>query len=345
LSLLTLFVCTLASVPVHIGVGSDSSSHVANVVPVPPAAQPVCQNCSTKGYDIIVIDYDIYAFTDGGYWALAVLNTVYGNSESSLTIVDAWQGDNYFAAIQDILTRTGATTVKNLVYSHYHTDHIGSAGGLLSLFPDIEIIAHVETYKSLKRVSQTLRPLPTVTFTQNYTVREANLCLRHVAPAHTYGDILIYHPPTETLMYVDVIFPYWVPFWNMAVSADIPGMYDAFDTILSYKFKVFVGGHLTRLGDRAAVKQAQQYLLDIKASAERIFPTLDFNTISANLGVFDSTSPNYGNLWASFNTLLDMAASQCEAEVSPKWIDVIGGVDVWTYSQCWALTESLRLDF
>jgi len=330
--------------------------------PIPERARPVCQNCSTVGYDIVQTGEGVYAFTDGGYWSMAVLNRVLDSHQGlyqlqnlkgqstqpsrTLTIVDAFEGPAYLSAVKALLSLTGASTVQYLIYSHFHTDHIGNAGALKQAYPNVRIIAHDECKKSLERVSHVARPLPHETFTNKlYKIAEAGLELRYAGPGHTYGDIIIYHPQSQTLMYVDVIFPRWTPFWNVAIAADIPGVYDNHKRILDYTFKTFIGGHLTRLGDRADVEESYKYLLDVKATAERILPTATFAQIGGSLGVFDPKNNNYGNFWAAFKQLLDISASQCEKEVLSRWQGILGGVDVWTYSHCWALAESLRVDF
>ncbi|GGP14627.1 hypothetical protein LDL08_35650 [Nonomuraea glycinis] len=52
-------------------------------------------------------------------------------------------------------------------------------------------------------------------------------------------------------MVVDVLYPGWVPFKNLAVSQDIPGWLRAHDTAMRYPWRTLVGGHLGRLGTRA----------------------------------------------------------------------------------------------
>ena len=66
-------------------------------------------------------------------------------------------------------------------------------------------------------------------------------------------------------MLVDVIFPGWVPFAYLAVSANVPGWLTAHDKALAYPFETLVGGHLTRLGTRADVAVQQEYLEDLRS--------------------------------------------------------------------------------
>ncbi len=52
----------------------------------------------------------------------------------------------------------------------------------------------------------------------------------------------------------------------------------------------------------------------------------------------------FDNPWALFDVYLDeVAETRAEATI-PAWQDVLGGVDVFTESHCWAMVESLRID-
>ena len=63
-------------------------------------------------------------------------------------------------------------------------------------------------------------PIPTVTFTKNYTLQIGNQSLKldYYGVNHLPGNIYIYAPKQKVLMLVDVVFPGWVPFpyWRAA---------------------------------------------------------------------------------------------------------------------------------
>ena len=50
------------------------------------------------------------------------------------------------------------------------------------------------------------------------------------------------------------------------------------------------------------------------------------------------------NPWAIFQGYLDGIASQAAAAVVPKWGDRLGGADVYTEVNAYAMVESLRID-
>ena len=83
------------------------------------------------------------------------------------------------------------------------------------MFPtDAIIIAHEETAKQLEERNDPNRPLPTVTFTDKYTLEVGNqiLELEYHGPMHEPGNIFIYAPNHKVLMLIDVVFPGWIPF-------------------------------------------------------------------------------------------------------------------------------------
>jgi hypothetical protein len=51
-----------------------------------------------------------------------------------------------------------------------------------------------------------------------------------------------------------------------------------------------------------------------------------------------------GNAWAIFKTYLDAAAQQAAEPVVDKYIGKLGGVDVFTVDNAFALFESRRID-
>ena len=138
-------------------------------------------------------------------------------------------------------------------------------------------------------------------------------------------------------MLVDVVFPGWVPFAYLAESQNIPGWIEAPAQALGYPFHTFIGGHLTRLGTRDDVVIQQEYVADLKAQAASAIDT--FNVA----GVYKSVDPT--NPWAIFRGYLDGVAAQAANAVVPRWIDRLGGADVYTLPNAYELVESLRIDY
>jgi glyoxylase-like metal-dependent hydrolase (beta-lactamase superfamily II) len=92
-----------------------------------------------------------------------------------------------------------------------------------------------------------------VTFEDRYTltVGGERLELDYHGPNHSPDTIFIWAPEYRTLMLVDVFFPGWVPWKNLAVSQDIPDWIKAQHIAMGYPWQTLVAGHLGRLGTRA----------------------------------------------------------------------------------------------
>jgi hypothetical protein len=57
---------------------------------------------------------------------------------------------------------------------------------------------------------------------------------------HESGNIFIYAPNQKVLMLVDVIFPGWTPFKDLAMAQDVPEFIAAHDKVLEYDFDTFI---------------------------------------------------------------------------------------------------------
>jgi glyoxylase-like metal-dependent hydrolase (beta-lactamase superfamily II) len=280
-----------------------------------------------KGYLVEEIRDGLYWVTEGTYQAI-FLTTGQG-----VVVVDAPPtiGENLLNAIAEVTDEP----VTHVVYSHSHTDHIGAAG----LFPeDATYVGHEETARQLIRANDPNRPVPTVTFADAYTltVGDQTLELAYEGPNHESGNIFIYVPEQKVLMVVDIVFPGWIPFKHLALAEEVPGFIEAHDQILAYAFETFVGGHLTRLGTREDVEIQREYILDVRENAAEALQTVDFMAIAQEVG--------FENQWLLFDRYLDAVAQACTDATLPEWQDRLGGAEVWTFSHCWTMAESLRID-
>jgi glyoxylase-like metal-dependent hydrolase (beta-lactamase superfamily II) len=225
--------------------------------------------------------------------------------------------------------------VTHAIYSHHHADHTGA----MILYQGARFYAQSEVAGLLRQTRDPNRPLPDVTFADRLTVQagEDRVELAYHGPNHSPGNIFTYLPAQRVLMLVDVVFPGWVPFAYLAESQNIPGWLEAPAQALGYPFHTFIGGHLTRLGTRDDVVIQQEYVADLKAQTASAIDT--FNVAD----VYKSVDP--ANPWAIFRGYLDGVAAQAANAVIPRWIDRLGGADVYTLSNAYQLVESLRIDY
>lgn len=249
-------------------------------------------------------------------------------------------GDKYLQAIAEVTSEP----VTHVIYSHSHADHIAAA----SMFPaDAEYIAHEDTASQLSRdrpfpfgtfVGGGPVPTPTVTFSDSYTLTVGNqtLELESKGSPHEQGNIYVYAPKQKVLLLIDVIFPGWPPFLELAVAEEVPAFVDAHDDILSYDFDTLISGHLGRTATREDVETQKEYVLDMQANAAKALQTVDFMAIALQTG--------FENPWLLFGTYLGAVEEECAALTAEKWTEVLGGSDLFSASHCARLLESLRID-
>ncbi|WP_188302015.1 MBL fold metallo-hydrolase [Streptomyces sp. CBMA123] len=308
------------------GTGTD----LPDFAPVPLAAKGPAIN--DAGYYVGRIDGNLHWVTDGYYQAMFL------STREGVVLVDAPPtiGHNLLRAIADVTRANGRPSqVTHLVYSHSHADHAGASS---ILGKDVVRIGHAECRRLLLRDGDPNRPAPTVTFKDRYTLEVGGerLELTYHGPNHSPDNIFVHAPEHRTLMVVDVLYPGWVPFKNLAVSQDIPAWLRAQDIAMGYPWRTLVGGHLGRLGVRADGDLQRAYTADLEAAA-RASMDLDPGPYFAKYGP-------QGNSWAIFKTYLDAVAAQAAAPVIAKYNGVLAAADVFTLDNAAAMVESLRID-
>lgn len=312
--------------------GSGGTGGVGDAPPYDPVpATAKGPAIPSKGYLLEHLGGGLYYLTEGVY-QMMFLTTGQG-----VIAVDAPPtiGHNILRAMREVTSEP----VTHVVYSHVHADHIGAA----VLYPrDAVRIAHQETARLLRRVDDPNRPLPTRTFADGYTLRVGNQTLRldYRGPNHSPDNIFIYAPRQKVLMLIDIVFPGWVPFRNLAASQDIPGWIAAHDQALAYDFRTLIGGHISRLGTRDDVTTQRAYMHDLAANAQAALLDVDFAALYRTVG-----GRNPGNPWALFKAYLDAVSQRAADATLAHWRGKLGGADVFTFDSAYTMAESLRIDY
>src|SRR5713101_552368 len=287
-----------------------------------PAVDPA------KGYRLEDFGGGLYMITDNQIQSMFL---VY---DRGVVVMDAPQ--SYAGKIpQAIKEVAGDKPITHLIYSHSHADHIG---GAKALGGHPIIIAHEETLRLLKRDADPNRPLPTVTFANNYTLRVGKqvLDLTYHGNAHEPGNIFIYAPAQRVLMVVDVVFPGWMPWRRFAFAQDIPGYFAQVEEIRKMDWDIFVGGHVARTGTHADVDIQAEFNNDVKQAAAAALAT---TKPGEGLNPLDKNNP-----WAFFDHYIDRVAAQCVNTLTPKWSTKLGGFDVYVWDQCYSMEQTLRIE-
>jgi glyoxylase-like metal-dependent hydrolase (beta-lactamase superfamily II) len=311
----------------NITTSTNSSSANIPAAAIGPTIPP-------KGYLVKEIRDGLYWLTDGGY------QTMFMVTDKGVVAVDAPPsiGKNYLKAIAEVTNKP----VTYVIYSHAHLDHIGSA----DIFPknatyiaQDEVAAALQEAKASAANASMVPPIPTVTFSKNYTLNVGGqtLQLDYYGVNHSPGNIFIYAPKQMTLMLVDVIFPGWVPFPYLGLTQDVAGFIKAHDIALNdYNFNTFIGGHLTRLGTRNDVVVAREFVSDLEKAAAQANKQVPFPENPKQVGA--------AKAFLSTTTYTDALDQRCKQIMLPKWENRLGGAQQFMSSHCYTMSQALRLD-
>ncbi len=304
---------------------SDDDDHDDHV-PIPDGARGV-EIDPALGYALEELGDGLYWVTNGNEQAL------FATTGTGVIVIDSPPGlaDAMDAAMASVTDEP----VTHVIYSHYHHDHIGGAGRYA---PQATFIAHEESARILAQRADADRPLPTVLVSDSYTleVGSQTLELAYHGPGHVPGNLFIHVPRQGVLMVVDIVWPGWVPFTGLGLAEDVPGYTASIDAILTYEFDIFVGGHVGRYGTRDDVEATRSYVADLHAGAGAALGAVDFGSIAAEVG--------WDNVYLLVDRYFDALSDHCAASVTPNWAAVLGGADVWTRDNCFAVVQSLRVD-
>jgi glyoxylase-like metal-dependent hydrolase (beta-lactamase superfamily II) len=312
---------------------TNSSNVTTSTIQIPETAKG--PTIPAKGYLVREIGNRLYSVSDGAY------NTMFMVTDKGVVVVDAPPsiGQKYVQAVAEVTDKP----INYVIYSHAHLDHIGAAG----LFPkNVTIIAHGETATELQRAKSVAKndsmvpPIPTITFSKNYTLQVGNQSLKldYRGDNHLPGNLFIYAPNQKVLMLVDIIFPGWIPFPYLAIAKDVAGFIEAHDLALNnYDFDTFVGGHLTRLGTRDDVIVQKEFISDLGKAAEKANNEVLFSNIAQEVGRFD-------NPWLLYSRYIDAVNENCAQNMLPKWESRLGGAQEFMSTHCFTMTEAGRVD-
>jgi glyoxylase-like metal-dependent hydrolase (beta-lactamase superfamily II) len=272
----------------------------------------------------------------------------YGSdSDKTLLIIDAPTGfyneSSFNAMVRELLHMSRASRVSDMLYSHTHTDHIGNAHLVKKAFRDVKIHASTPVCDRLRHRKDSRRPVPTNCHSHNFTLSNFGIKVHDIGDGHSLGNRAIYHAKAKVLMYIDIVFPGWTMFKELAQAEYAPDFIEAHDKILEYDFDVYVGGHVTRLGDRRDVEIQKEYVMDIVDNARYALDRINWG-LAAQAGTFDPNSPNYRNYWYLWEQVQGAMIDTCTARTMAKWSGRLGAVDLYTPTHCFKAIESMSID-
>jgi glyoxylase-like metal-dependent hydrolase (beta-lactamase superfamily II) len=204
-----------------------------------------------------------------------------------------------------------------------------------------ETAAEFQRAKTLATNASMVPPIPTETFSNNYTLQVGNqtLQLDYYGNNHSPGNIFIYAPKQKVLMLVDVIFPGWAPFPYLATAKDVAGFIKAHDIALNnYDFNTFVGGHLTRLGTINDVKVQREFVSDLERAAAQANQQVSFGEIAKQVG--GGQQP----FIFSLAKRAEAVSENCANNMLPKWENRLGAAQQFMSAHCYTMAQAGRID-
>ena len=337
LALLILFICNFHLIQSRC-VDNDDLQHI--YAPVPSSVLPIPLN--SDGYAVQSFGGGAYLITDGSY-----VNFFLASTEGGI-LVDAPPtiGHKIEWAIGNITT----LPLRYFVYSHSHGDHIGGAF-LFANKMGVKTVAHDYTKEELGALNDPNRPPPDISFWDKYTIELGNQTLelswKGLGPIHDPGNIFIWAPAQKVLTVIDTVFPGWVPFSTLALSASARGYINIHDQILAYPFDHYIGGHQGKAGVRQDVIDNQNYVLDVFNNCKTAITLSATNDsrvgITQTIPPFLAVNPN--NAWGEFNLYYNTVADLCYNLTSAKWLGKLAGQDVYGFSHAWKMVGELRLQY
>jgi len=272
-----------------------------------------------KGVETRKVADGVYVVTDG-VWQSAFVVT-----EAGVVVLDA--PETYAAKIPAEIAAVTDLPITKLIYTHAHKDHIGGSAAFAGV-ADLDIIALSGVAEFLAEKNDPNRMQPTMAFEDVLVLAEGGVRIE-LREAHYHsdeGDVIVYVPTSRFLMAIDTVAPGYVPFMGFDITSNFHEYLHVFDTLLEYEFDVFVGGHLTRPGNRADVELTREFTRDVYETVKRVHGETDL------MGVFVETAEQIGgfdNKYLLFDRFLDVVTERATAEIEQRWMYRLAGVDVF----------------
>ncbi|MBV8050458.1 MAG: MBL fold metallo-hydrolase [Acidobacteriaceae bacterium] len=273
------------------------------------------------GYAVHSVGGGMYVISDNG-WQSAWLVT-----DEGVIVFDA--PASFGKSIPSEIAKVTNKPIKFLIYSHIHKDHIGGAAAFKNI-PGLRIVATQPVAEFLSEQNDPDRPVPDVTFSGEKTItlggKKVELT-RHFYHSNT-GDLFIYVPSAKFMMAIDCVTAGYAPFQGFDITENFGEYLKVFDQLLAYDFDTFVGGHLTDIGTKKDVLETKEFTFDVYNTVKRIHNNMDQKALVAQA----ARTVGSDNEFLLFKVVLDKVAYDSIAELQPRWINRLAGVDVWLES-------------
>lgn len=265
-------------------------------------------------------------------------------------------------AIDEIVFDIESFTIEDIgdvqmVLSHAHFDHIGAAtithDHIESSWgiPVSKVIAAASVEEGFHRLIDLglfsyRSPMPNVHIHEKTSVKIGESTEIYLEPVAGHSielkDLIVFieadavNPPI--MMFVDIVFPKWAPFFKFAITTDLAEYLAVHDTLLAHPLGddgIFIGGHLNQIGSKLDIEISKAYTEAVMDAALSALQTVDIGPIAGASGVFDpSNTANYGNNWLLFDEYFAEVKKVCAKEVVAKYGCRLAAVDTTILSAC-----------
>eukprot|EP01097_Dermamoeba_algensis_P008771 TRINITY_DN5963_c0_g1_i1.p1 TRINITY_DN5963_c0_g1~~TRINITY_DN5963_c0_g1_i1.p1 ORF type:complete len:409 (+),score=96.84 TRINITY_DN5963_c0_g1_i1:613-1839(+) len=255
----------------------------------------------------------------------------------SLDVIDA--PPTYSEArLRSVISSISATKpVTHFIYTHTHNDHVGLAGIFAS--GNVTFISHPLSVELITRNGRL--PIPSVVTSQNnskLTIGDKQFEFYYYDDAHEIGNMLIWLPQSKVMIYIDIIYPQWAPFYALGMTQDAIRFVNIHDTFLSFDFNHFIPGHLGRTATRDDIILAKKYLADMKSTIISGLALYTFNDYYPRY-----VTPRGYNWWALLHNWQSDMASYCADKIIEMYRSTLAGVELYAWSHCWHYREHIDL--
>jgi glyoxylase-like metal-dependent hydrolase (beta-lactamase superfamily II) len=270
-----------------------------------------------KGYLLKELAKDVYFFSNGVY------NTMFIVTSEGVILADPIRGAG--PLLKKAMGEVTTFPVKIIIYTHPHLDHIGDASRFVE--NGVQIIAHKETQKLLKRYKDPSRPVPHITFGEKSVIELGGVRLDMIYPGdgHGKGNIMIYLPQKKILMFVDVATPKSVPFKNFS-TVDIYSQIVGLRRALQLDFETYVAGHLYRPGKRSEMEEVLKYYLAAKRANAEAMRRVDIREVMRKSHSKD--------IERKMGEYYEAVAEECYRLLKPEWKSRLMGFEAFARGHC-----------
>ncbi len=276
----------------------------------------------TTGLYVEEIEPDLFFVTEGIYQSAFLV------TREGVIVFDA--PPSFAHKLPSVINELAPdTSIKYLIYSHGHTDHIGGAAAFKEV-EGLKVIAATGVSERLRNENNPAILPPTLSFEETYTLKLGGekVHLKATSFHDEDTDVIIHLPKQKFVMAVDTITPGEVPFMNFGATSDVGRYLTFFDEILAYDFDYILSGHVSILGTREDVLLAKEYTLDVQRAV--LTGMQDF--MGQFYTVFEKFEYQNPNL--AYRYVIEDIRGECSAAVIEKWSDQLSVVDVWADSHC-----------